>query len=121
MQVVPNLHVQILTFILWAACRGTLYSSFYSIIGSLFGFGSFGRIIGISNGVTGLVGLVILPLTNFALGPLRSRFWILNVASAVLLLPLFGFCAVMWRWERRGVVEHRFTGNAVVDDAQAAV
>jgi hypothetical protein len=32
--------------------------------------------------------------------------------QAVVLLPLFGFCALMWRWERASVVSSRFTGAA---------
>lgn len=32
--------------------------------------------------------------------------------QAAVLLPLFGFCALMWRWERAAVVASRFTGAA---------
>jgi hypothetical protein len=32
--------------------------------------------------------------------------------QAVVLLPLFGFCTLMWRWERASVVSSRFTGAA---------
>jgi len=34
------------------------------------------------------------------------------VAQAAALVPLFAFCAAMWRWERACVVDSRFTGAA---------
>ena len=45
-QAIPSLPVQALTLASWCASRVILYSSFYAIVGALFGMRTFGSIIG---------------------------------------------------------------------------
>ncbi|KAK9815693.1 hypothetical protein WJX72_008206 [[Myrmecia] bisecta] len=117
LQAVPNLAVQILQFVLWSGCRFLMYALYYTFIGKIFGYHAFGKLIGVTNVVNGVFGLIQIPLAHVALSSLRHRFWILNMADALVLLPLFAFCALMWRWERRNIIEHHVTGVAGVGPA----
>eukprot|EP00208_Stichococcus_sp_RCC1054_P008273 CAMPEP_0206150424 /NCGR_PEP_ID=MMETSP1473-20131121/38293_1 /ASSEMBLY_ACC=CAM_ASM_001109 /TAXON_ID=1461547 /ORGANISM="Stichococcus sp, Strain RCC1054" /LENGTH=640 /DNA_ID=CAMNT_0053547925 /DNA_START=77 /DNA_END=1999 /DNA_ORIENTATION=+ len=113
MQAVPNLGAQALTLAAWCGSRAILYSSYYAIVAALVGFRTFGTICGAISAVSGLVTLLILPISNAANAHLQpDRYWILNVTQVVALLPLFAFSAAMWRWERTDVVRSRFTGAA---------
>ena len=51
-QAVPSLPAQALTLASWCASRVILYSSFYAIVGALFGMRTFGCIIGAISTVT---------------------------------------------------------------------
>ncbi len=51
-QALPSLPVQALTLASWCASRVILYSSFYAIVGAIFGFRTFGTIIGAISTVT---------------------------------------------------------------------
>ena len=51
------------------------------MVNALFGVKNFGRIVGITNSFTGLVGLLVLPLSDVAIGAMRSKFWKLNLAQ----------------------------------------
>jgi uncharacterized membrane protein len=51
-QAIPNLPAQALTLASWCASRVILYSSFYAIVGALFGMLTFGTIIGAISTVT---------------------------------------------------------------------
>ena len=55
------------------------------MVNALFGVKNFGRIVGITNSFTGLVGLLVLPLSDVAIGAMRSKFWKLNLAQACVL------------------------------------
>ena len=52
------------------------------MVNALFGVKNFGRIVAITNSFTGLVGLLVLPLSDVAIGAMRSKFWKLNLAQA---------------------------------------
>lgn len=64
--------------ILWAVGRFMLYSSYFAIFGALFGFTNFGKIVAMDNTVNGLVGLLQLPFTYWALHGLGGNFTLLN-------------------------------------------
>ncbi len=51
------------------------------MVNALFGVKNFGRIVAITNSFTGLVGLLVLPLSDVAIGAMRSKFWKLNLAQ----------------------------------------
>jgi hypothetical protein len=55
-QAIPSLPVQALTLASWCASRVILYSSFYAVVGALFGMRTFGTIIGAISGITVCAG-----------------------------------------------------------------
>ena len=69
------------------------------MVNALFGVKNFGRIVAVTNSFTGLVGLLVLPLSDVAIGAMRSKFWKLNLAQVtqrrtLRCLPLF-LCGVL--------------------------
>jgi hypothetical protein len=70
--------VQVVTLILWAVGRFMLYSSYFAIFGALFGFTNFGKMVAIDNTFNGLVGLLQLPFTYWALHGLGGNFTLIN-------------------------------------------
>lgn len=107
MQAVPSLRFQALTITVWTYGRFFLYTSYFTIFGALFGFRNFGRMVAIDNTVNGLFGLLQLPLTSWGLRGLRGDFTAINLLQAAVLLPLFGFCWAMRRWEGGDLVPIR--------------
>ena len=107
MQAVPSLRFQALTITVWTYGRFFLYTSYFTIFGALFGFRNFGRMVAIDNTVNGLFGLLQLPLTSWGLHGLRGNFTAINLLQAAALLPLFGFCWAMRRWESGDLVPIR--------------
>ena len=107
MQAVPSLRFQALTITVWTYGRFFLYTSYFTIFGALFGFRNFGRMVAIDNTVNGLFGLLQLPLTSWGLHGLRGNFTAINLLQAAVLLPLFGFCWAMRRWESGDLVPIR--------------
>ncbi|KAL3151740.1 hypothetical protein ABBQ38_012718 [Trebouxia sp. C0009 RCD-2024] len=107
LQAIPSLRLQVVTLILWAVGRFMLYSSYFAIFGALFGFTNFGKIVAIDNTFNGLVGLLQLPFTYWALHGLGGNFTLLNCLQIVVLLPLFAFCWYMYKWERQELVPIR--------------
>jgi len=107
MQAVPSLRFQALTITIWTYGRFFLYTSYFTIFGALFGFRNFGRMVAIDNTVNGLFGLLQLPLTSWGLHGLRGNFTAINLLQAAVLLPLFGFCWAMRRWESGDLVPIR--------------
>lgn len=55
-----------------------LYSSYFAIFGALFGFQNFGKMVAIDNTFNGLVGLLQLPFTYWALNGLGGDFTLIN-------------------------------------------
>ena len=70
--------MQVVTLILWAVGRFMLYSSYFAIFGALFGFTNFGKMVAIDNTFNGLVGLLQLPFTYWALHGLGGNFTLIN-------------------------------------------
>lgn len=70
--------LQVVTLILWAIGRFFLYSSYFAIFGALFGFTNFGKMVAIDNTFNGLVGLLQLPFTYWALHGLGGNFTLIN-------------------------------------------
>jgi hypothetical protein len=92
--------MQVVTFFLWAAARFLLYSSFFTIVGSLFTHKSFGRIVAIISAVAGLLGLLQLPITDAVVNHLHRNFISTQIGSGVLVLILYLPAIAMYRWER---------------------
>ncbi|KAA6416796.1 MAG: hypothetical protein FRX49_13246 [Trebouxia sp. A1-2] len=90
-----------------AVGRFMLYSSYFAIFGALFGFTNFGKMVAIDNTFNGLVGLLQLPFTYWALHGLGGNFTLINCLQIVVLLPLFLFCWFMYKWERQELVPIR--------------
>ncbi len=55
-----------------------LYSSYFAIFGALFGFTNFGKMVAVDNTFNGLVGLLQLPFTYWALHGLNGDFTLIN-------------------------------------------
>ena len=92
--------MQVATFVLWAAARFLLYSSFFTIVGALFTYRSFGRIVGLISTATGLLGLLQLPLTDLAIERLDSNFLPLQIGAAVVVSALYVPAVLLLRYER---------------------
>jgi hypothetical protein len=92
--------LQVFTFVLWAAARFLLYSSFFAITGSIFTYRSFGRVVGLISSATGLVGLLQLPLTDLAIKGLQRNFLPLQIGSAVAVTAMYVPALVIYRDER---------------------
>lgn len=105
----PVCVVQVVTLILWAVGRFMLYSSYFAIFGALFGFTNFGKIVAMDNTVNGLVGLLQLPFTYWALHALGGNFTLLNClqVSSPLSPPAFTCalpkCLFSGGWSQRQV------------------
>lgn len=50
-------------------------------VGNLFGFRSFGRIVGAVSVFTGLASLLIIPISAVAIGAMQSKFWKLSLTQ----------------------------------------
>lgn len=88
-------------FISWAAARYLLYSSFFTIVGSIFSYQSFGRIYGVISVTAGLLGLLQLPLTNLAINRLDRNFLSLQISAGIVVVLLYCPAILMYRWERQ--------------------
>jgi hypothetical protein len=63
--------------------------------------------VAIDNTFNGLFGLLQYPLTYLGIHQLDGNFTIINVAQALVLLPLFIFCWYMYKCEREDLVPIR--------------
>ena len=77
-----------MTLILWAIGRFFLYSSYFAIFGALFGFANFGKMVAIDNTFNGLVGLLQLPFTYWALHGLGGNFTLINCLQVNFCFPV---------------------------------
>jgi hypothetical protein len=93
--------LQVLMFFAWSAARYLLYSSFFTIVGSLFSYGNFGRIFGLISVTAGLLGLLQLPLTSVAINELDRNFLPLQIGAGIVVLLLYIPAVFMYRWERQ--------------------
>lgn len=107
LQAIPWLWLQAITLVVWMVARFFMYSSYFAIFGGLFGFRNFGRLVAIDNTFNGLFGLLQYPLTYLAIHAFDGNFTAINVAQAIILLPLFLFCFFMYKWEREDLVPIR--------------
>ena len=89
-----------LNFALWAAARYLLYSSFFTIIGSIFSYRSFGRIVALISTAAGLLGLLQLPVTDVIVKDLDRDFLPSQIGSVVLVTLLYIPAVAMYRFER---------------------
>lgn len=94
--------IQVATFLLWASARFLLYSSFFTIVGALFTYRSFGRIVGLISTATGLIGLLQLPLTDLAIERLDGNFLPLQIGAAVIVAALYVPAVLLLRFEWTG-------------------
>ena len=92
--------VQVVTFVVWAAARYLLYASYFTIIGALFTYKHFGRVVALISTVTSLVGLTQLGFTHVALNTLDRRFLPIDIAAAVWVTLLYIPACAMYRLER---------------------
>jgi len=84
--------VQVVTLILWAVGRFMLYSSYFAIFGALFGFTNFGKMVAIDNTFNGLVGLLQLPFTYWALHGLGGNFTLINCLQVCFSEAFWSMC-----------------------------
>jgi glutamate 5-kinase len=81
--------VQIATFVLVSASRFLLYSSLFTMVGTLFTYKNFGRIVAVISIFAGVVGLCQLGLTHLAVNDLHRNFLPVQIAAAVWTSVLF--------------------------------
>lgn len=94
--------LQVVNFVTWSIARYLLYSTFFTAIGTLFSYQSFGRITAVICICQSLTGLTQLPLTDFAIDSLEKDFTYLQIGVIVLVTILFVPVVLMYHWERRG-------------------
>ena len=80
-----------------------MYSTFFTAVGTLFSYQSFGRITAVISICQSLIGLTQLPLTDLAINTLEKDFTYLQIGAMVLVVFLFIPVVFMYRWERIGV------------------
>eukprot|EP01026_Neomeris_dumetosa_P018122 TRINITY_DN1709_c0_g1_i4.p3 TRINITY_DN1709_c0_g1~~TRINITY_DN1709_c0_g1_i4.p3 ORF type:complete len:251 (+),score=22.64 TRINITY_DN1709_c0_g1_i4:856-1608(+) len=100
LQAIPNLQVQFFTLLLWTVVRFCLYAQYYLIVGSIFGFTHFGKLVGVKSAINGVAGFIQYPALQLVLGPLDGQFIYANIAQAVILGLMLPFCFLMMRWAR---------------------
>eukprot|EP01025_Chloroclados_australasicus_P026378 TRINITY_DN2619_c1_g2_i1.p1 TRINITY_DN2619_c1_g2~~TRINITY_DN2619_c1_g2_i1.p1 ORF type:complete len:420 (-),score=47.01 TRINITY_DN2619_c1_g2_i1:96-1355(-) len=100
LQAVPNLQIQIATLVVWSADGFCLYAAFYSIVGSIFSFTNFGKIVAVISVINGFMGFLQYPLLQLVLGPLNGQFIYVNLAQAIILSALFPFCIKLMMWAK---------------------
>jgi MFS family permease len=100
LQSVPVLQLQVLTAVFWAIGRYLLYSSLFTISGTLFSYRSFGRIIGLVSAIAGLLGLLQLPLATLTIDTWGRKFLPVQIGGAVLVAVTFVPAVVLYRLER---------------------
>ena len=92
--------VQIVTFVLWAAARLLLYASYFTIVGALFTYKHFGRVVALISTATALVGLTQFGLTALALHNLDRNTIPIEIAITILVTLLYIPALMMYRLER---------------------
>jgi hypothetical protein len=92
--------MQVLTAVLWAMARYLLYSSLFTIVGTLFSYRNFGRVVGLISAVAGLLGLLQLPLSDLTIKTWGKEFLPVQIVGTVLVAVTLVPAMLMYRWER---------------------
>ncbi|CAE7660051.1 FMP42, partial [Symbiodinium pilosum] len=86
LQLVPSLHVQLVTVVLFAAWRAFLYSTISAFNGEIFGVKTMGRIMGLCFVFSGLTNMLTGPLVNSAVD--SDNFTQLLIEGVAITIPL---------------------------------
>lgn len=111
---IPNLGVQIITFIFYTCARSWLYSAHYAHIAELyvyaylrlliqisFGFKHYGVLVGVSSFVIGFIACANIGFNAIANSVLKGNYLILNIIFTATYVLMFGFpIYVFWRIRR---------------------
>lgn len=92
--------------VLYGAWNLTFWGTVISILGRLFGYNNFGKLFGLMSFVNGATGLLNIPLNNWVVDDLDSRYWIVTVGQMVVVAPLFVYCFILWKRARENVEEN---------------
>lgn len=106
LQALPTLWTQVATIALWSVDRFCLYAGTYTMIGTLFGFRNFGRIVALKSVINGCTSFLQYPAHLFVFDTLGGRFWIMNLIQAGIGALALPFCAAMMVWERPDAMPH---------------
>jgi MFS family permease len=91
LSLVPNLELQVVTFLCWTLSRNMLFATFFSYLPATFGFKTFGRVNGVVSLIVATLGLFNKPLLQLALSigytPILIAFVVLF--SFALAYPYF--------------------------------
>ena len=85
---VPNLGVQVLTFVVFTSFRAILYSVMNTFCAKTFGLTTCGRIIGSNFSMAALFGLLQYPLLNLTRSQYGGSFTMLNAVQTALTFPV---------------------------------
>eukprot|EP01026_Neomeris_dumetosa_P012396 TRINITY_DN14322_c0_g2_i2.p2 TRINITY_DN14322_c0_g2~~TRINITY_DN14322_c0_g2_i2.p2 ORF type:complete len:203 (-),score=5.16 TRINITY_DN14322_c0_g2_i2:353-925(-) len=96
-QMIPNLQVQWVTLIVWSVSRFALNSSYYSVMGSIFGFTHFGKLVGVKSFFTALFSFLQYPLLLLVVYQFGGDFLYIHIFEIVILSCLIPFCVRMIR------------------------
>jgi hypothetical protein len=102
LNLIPNLKLQVLTFIIFALFRAFLFSNMSTYLAKQFGYASVGRLVGAVILCGGLVALIQQPLLKwgFSAGEKRGdeRGWFLPPNMFLLAISVVGVAFPAWVW-----------------------
>ncbi|EJD54139.1 hypothetical protein AURDEDRAFT_141988, partial [Auricularia subglabra TFB-10046 SS5] len=91
---VPNVTAQALNVLLFVVFRPVMYTYVNDYCAKVFGFETFGTVLGLSSLLSGTFGLVLRPIDLAVAGPLRGNYTPVNIAG--ILAGLVTSAALIW-------------------------
>lgn len=103
LQLLPSVKAQALTMVLYGFVDAMVWGAVVSIVGRLFGYNNFGKVLGLLLFLCGAFGLLNIPLDMWVVDSLNSRYWIIATGQLLFSAPLYVYCYVMWKREQENI------------------
>lgn len=113
-QLLPSVKAQILTMVLYGFVDAMVWNAVVSLIGRVFGYVNFGKVLGLLLFLCGAIGLLNMPLDTWVVNGLDSRYWIVTTGQIILSAPLYVYCYVLWRREQQNIEINVITSPSIV-------
>lgn len=89
--------------VLYGFVDAMVWGGVVSIIGRIFGYVNFGKVLGLLLFLCGAIGLLNIPLDSWVVDSLGSRYWIVTIGQLILSAPLYVYCYILWKREQKNV------------------